>query len=244
MTTYRLDLAYDGSGFHGYARQPNVPTVQQVLEDAMEPWVGSVDTVVAGRTDKGVHASGQVVSFVTDEPVEVDRLARSLNSRLGPAIAVLALRSAADDFNARHSATGRRYRYQVLNRVAPDPFLATTSWHLTPTLDLDAMNAAVQPLVGTHDFAAFCKRAPGRGTVRELRAVSWSADGPDLKVFDLEASSFCHQMVRSIVAASVDVGKGMLPISQIADLLAGRDRTQGRGAAPARGLMLVGVDYD
>jgi tRNA pseudouridine38-40 synthase len=239
-----MDLAYDGTEFHGYARQPNVPTVQAALEDAMEPWIGTVDTFVAGRTDKGVHATGQVVSFDTNASVDTVRLLRSLNRRLGPAIAVLFFSPVADGFHARHSATGRRYRYQVLNREAPDPFVARTSWHLTFPLDLEDMNGAVQPLVGVHDFASFCKKAKGRGTVRELRALEWKAEAGDLVVLDVHASSFCHQMVRSIVAVSVDVGRGVIPAGRVAEILATRDRRQGRGAAPARGLTLVAVDYD
>jgi tRNA pseudouridine38-40 synthase len=239
-----MDLAYDGTGFHGYATQPNVPTVQAALEDAMEPWVGEVDTSVAGRTDKGVHATGQVVSFETTAEVDTFRLMRSLNRRLGPAIAVLSFSAVGDDFHARHSATGRRYRYQVLNREAPDPFLARTSWHLTASLDVEEMNRAIGPLVGVHDFAAFCKKAKGRGTVRELRSLEWKPQPGDLVVLDVHASSFCHQMVRSIVAASVDVGRGVIGAVRVAEILDTHDRTQGRGAAPSRGLTLVGVDYD
>jgi tRNA pseudouridine38-40 synthase len=239
-----MDVAYDGSSFHGYARQPDVPTVQAALEDAMESWIGPVETSVAGRTDKGVHALGQVISFRTDQAVDTIRLSRSLNRRLRPAISVLAFAPVADGFHARHSATGRRYRYQVLNREAPDPFLATTSWHLTTPLDLEQMNRSIRPLLGVNDFASFCKKSATRGTVRDLRSLEWTVGPGGLMVLEVHASSFCHQMVRSIVAASVDVGRSVIPVERVGEILAAQDRTQGRGAAPARGLMLVGVDYD
>ena len=241
MPTYRLDLAYDGSGFHGYARQPAVRTVQGVLEEALFVHTGELDTHVAGRTDKGVHAEGQVVSFSTEAELETEYLLRSLNRQLGPAVAALRLRVAPEDFHARFSATARRYRYRILNRETPDPFLASTSWHYEKQLDVTAMNAGIQVLVGEHDFAAFCRKS-NRPTTRQVRAATWSRHG-DLVELDITARSFCHQMVRSIVAASVDIGRGLLPTDAIGTLLASRDRTLGRGAAPARGLTVVEVEY-
>ena len=242
MPTYRLDLAYDGSGFHGYARQPDVRTVQGVLEEALSAHTGAIDTSVAGRTDKGVHAEGQVVSFSADCELEVARLLRSLNRQLGPEIVALRLDIAPEGFHARFSATARRYRYRILNRNAPDPFLAATSWHYEKPLDVDAMDRSVQVLVGEHDFATFCKKSAS-STIRRIRTAKWSRNG-DLVDFDIAAQSFCYQMVRSIVAASVDVGRGSLPTSALEVLLGSRDRSMGRGAAPAHGLTVVGVEYD
>ncbi len=244
MGNYRLDLAYKGTGFHGYATQPNVRTVQDVLEDAIELVIGPIKTDVAGRTDKGVHATGQVVSFRADVAVDCRRLQKSLNSRLRPEISVLALAEAPEDFHARFSATGRAYRYQVLNREAPDPFLADTSWHLTYPLDLDAMNRACQVLVGMHDFASFCRAAPGRSTERSLRTVEWRQLPGGVKELYIASSSFCHQMVRSIVAVSVDVGRGYIKGEDMARILEARDRSTTSGAAPARGLTLVEVQYE
>ena len=241
MPIYRLDLAYEGSGFHGYARQPDVPTVQERLEHALFAHTGEVDTHVAGRTDRGVHAAGQVVSFALDEELDVRRVQRSLNRRLAPSISVLGLTVAADGFHARFSAKGRRYRYAILNRDAPDPFLATTTWHLTYVLDVEAMHAAAQVLVGEHDFAAFCKRT-GASTTRRLMHASWEREG-DLVALDIAATAFCHQMVRSIVAASVDLGRGAISPGAIGEILRSRNRDQGRGAAPPHGLTLVAVEY-
>ncbi len=243
MGNYRLDLAYLGTGFHGYASQPNVRTVQGELEAALERVIGPVDTVVAGRTDKGVHATAQVVSFHTEHAIDCPRLARSLNTQLAPAVAVLALAAAPDDFHARFSATGRAYRYRVLNREAPDPFLAATTYHYRTPLELGAMQEAGQALVGTHDFVSFCRAAPGRSTMRELRAVQWDEHPNGVKELYVAASSFCHQMVRSIVAVSLDIGRGKLAAGAMAEILAARDRETGCGAAPPHGLTLVAVEY-
>lgn len=243
MTVYRLDLAYDGRGFHGYARQPQVRTVQGELERALFYHVGAVETFVAGRTDKGVHATGQVASFTADPGLDLVRIRRSLNRQLGPEISIVGLTTAPDGFHARFSATGRSYRYQVLDRESPDPFLAATAWHYGSKLALGAMAAAVVPLVGEHDFASFCRRAGDRSTVRLVRRARWSRLRPDLLAFDVSASSFCHQMVRSIVAVSVEAGRGRLEPSSIASILAARDRQAAKGAAPPHGLTLVDVEY-
>ena len=243
MGNYRLDLAYVGTDFHGYATQPNVRTVQDDLEAALQQVIGPVKTVVAGRTDKGVHAAAQVVSFHTGYDIDCRRLLRSLNTQLGPAVSVLSLAEVPDDFHARFSATGRAYRYRVLNREAPDPFLANTTYHYRVPLDIAAMQEASQVLVGIHDFASFCRFAPGRSTERDLRVLEWEEHGNGVKELYVAASSFCHQMVRSIVAVSLDIGRGKLAPSAMGEILEARDRRAGCGAAPARGLTLVAVEY-
>lgn len=243
MGNYRLDLAYVGTDFHGYASQPHVRTVQGELEAALQRVIGPVETVVAGRTDKGVHAAAQVVSFHTDHDIDCARLARSLNTRLAPSVAVLALAAVPEDFHARFSATGRAYRYRVLNREAPDPFLAATTYHYRTPLELGAMQEAGQVLVGTHDFASFCRAAPGRSTTRDLRAVDWEERAGGVKELYIAASSFCHQMVRSIVAVCLDIGRGKLAPGAMAEILEARNREAGRGAAPPHGLTLVAVEY-
>lgn len=241
MPTYRLEVAYDGSGFHGYASQPGLPTVQGSLEEALFRHTGAVETAVAGRTDRGVHASGQVVSFTTTDPLDTSAVLRSLNRQMAPAIACATLTEAADDFHARFSATYRAYRYGILNRETPDPFLAATTWHYATLLDEAAMHDAAQPLVGEHDFASFCKRS-GKPTVRNVHLVTWLRRS-DVVELTIAASSFCHQMVRSIVAASVDVGRGKLPPDAIGHILKACDRDESRGAAPPHGLTLTEVGY-
>lgn len=241
MPTYRLDLAYDGSGFHGYARQPDVRTVQGELEAALEPWTGGVETFVAGRTDKGVHASEQVVSFTCDE-LDTDRVVRSLNSRLGPEIAIRHLRVAEPGFHARFSATGRAYRYRILNATVHDPFRASVVWTFADPLDARTMHRAVQCLAGEHDFAAFCRKQGDRPTIRAVEWAGWRRRDDTVEM-SIGASSFCHQMVRSIVAVSVEIGRGRLPAEAMADLLASGERRSGKGAAPPGGLTLVAVSY-
>jgi tRNA pseudouridine38-40 synthase len=243
MATYRLDLAYLGTKFHGYAKQPNVRTVQGDVEAALERVLGPVETFVAGRTDKGVHAAAQVASFSTAAPVDTTRLMRSLNSQLAPEIAISALVEVADGFHARFSATGRAYKYRILNRVAPDPFMAATTWHYTTPLDIEAMSAGAACLIGVHDFASFCRALEGRSTIRDLREVQWTQLDGGVKELFIAASSFCQQMVRSIVAVCVDVGRGKFEPPDVSKILAAEDRNAASGAAPPHGLTLVAVEY-
>jgi tRNA pseudouridine38-40 synthase len=243
MPTYKLLIAYDGSGFHGYARQPNVRTVQGEFETALFRQIGEVETSVAGRTDKGVHAVGQVVSFSTDEILD-GRTLRSLNRQLAPEISVLALGYAPDGFSARFSATERGYVYRVLNREAPDPFLAKTAWHVEYPLDIELMNRAAAAFVGQHDFASLCRKSGHRSTERDVRRARWRRGDMNTLEFHVAASSFCHQMVRSMVAICVDVGRGKIDLDAVPDIVAAKDRHVARGAAPPHGLTLVDVQYD
>lgn len=243
MPIYRMDLAYDGTDFHGYARQDNVRSVQGDLEAALFHRTGPIKTVVAGRTDRGVHATGQVVSFAVDEPLDIGALQRSLNRQLAPEIAVYAIAEVRDDFHARFSATGRRYRYRIWNGLVLDPLSARTTWHVAGPLDVAAMDQAAAGLVGTHDFASFCRKHQGRSTMRELRQATWERSGGFVEL-SIAANAFCHQMVRSIVAISVEVGRGVFEPSDVLEILEARDRSVAKGCAPAWGLTLTAVEYD
>jgi tRNA pseudouridine38-40 synthase len=243
VPSYRIDLAYNGSGFHGYARQPNVRTVQGALEDALFRIVDPVETAVAGRTDKRVHARAQVVSFTTDAELDTARLVRSLNRQLGPEIAVSRIVPVGDGFSARFDATERAYTYLILNRETPDPFHAPFCWQYPSPLDIDRMNEAAGHFIGEHDFASLCRKAGERSTVRLVRRAAWSRRDGDLLAFDVAASSFCHQMVRSMVALCVEVGRGRLDPSDVLAILEARDRRIAKGAAPPHGLTLVAVEY-
>jgi tRNA pseudouridine38-40 synthase len=262
-----LQVSYDGTGFHGFARQPNGRTVGGELAAALEAMVGGpVELVCAGRTDTGVHASGQVVhvdvpaSFLVRRPRrkaaagddssgDLTWLATALTRQLGPEVAVTGAAVAADGFDARRSALSRRYRYHVLNRPAPDPLLSRTSWHVPAELDLNAMRIASDVLLGEHDFAAFCRRPPGSeaGTPIRRRVLDtrWSrlAEPEGLLRFEIEAQSFCHQMVRSLVAALVAAGEGRMTAAAILGLLRSGERAGAPAPAPARGLCLVAVRY-
>lgn len=242
MPTYRLDIAYDGSKFYGYAIQPNVPSVQGRLETALAPYTGGVRTHVAGRTDKGVHASQQVVSFTCQE-FDVGKALRSLNSLLSPEIAARSLVVVDDDFHARYSATGRAYRYRIRNASVHDPLTAATVWTYAGSLDVELMNETLAPLVGVHDFAAFCRKYQNVSTMRELLWARWRRTGEELDL-SIGARSFCHQMVRSIVALSVEVGCGLVDVTEVPGMLESLDRSTTKGVAPAHGLVLVAVAYD
>lgn len=243
MPRYRLDVAYDGSSFHGFARQPNLRTIQGEVEEALGRIVREdVTTVGAGRTDAGVHARGQVMSFWVDRTLDDARVVRSLNRMLGPEIAVTGCRMVPDDFDARFSARSRIYRYQVLAAPIHDPLRRLVTWHVSEPLDVKAMATAATGFVGEHDFASFCRAAPGRSTVRTVLDARWELDG-DLRVFWIEAHAFCHQMVRSIVGFCVDVGRGRAEAGSVADVLARRDRAAARPIAPPEGLILWEVRY-
>ena len=211
----------------------------------------------AGRTDAGVHARGQV-AHVDLPPVPYDGpgLARSLNRQLAPAVVVLRAEEVGDDFDARRSAVGRSYRYLVWNAPAPDPLLAPVAWHVSDPLDLVSMRTASDVLLGPHDFRSFCRRRPGTDgsepIIRRVTRARWSVDeGPEaadagagrLLRFDIEASSFCHQMVRSVVASLVEVGRGRQNAAGLLERMREVSRQSMPEPAPPEGLCLVAVDY-
>ncbi|HEX2273446.1 MAG TPA: tRNA pseudouridine(38-40) synthase TruA [Acidimicrobiales bacterium] len=245
----RMTLAYDGRGFHGFAAQSSeVRTVAGVVGTALERKLGQpVVLVAAGRTDAGVHAWGQVVSFDAPAGFDPQRFLLSLNRVLAPEVVVRAIEVADPAFDARRSARSRGYRYTVLNRPLPDPFLAATAWHVPELLDLGAMRLACDPLIGEHDFSSFCRR-PRSVTgevsmVRRVQDARWSDVGDDLLRFEIEASSFCQQMVRSIVGLMVAVGRGSRRAGEMAGVLRAGDRSLAPHLAPAHGLCLWEVKY-
>lgn len=249
MTRVRMTVAYEGSGFSGFSPQPGVTTVGGVLGDAVSRVLKHpVRFVVAGRTDAGVHAWGNVVHF--DSPLEPDALdlvglRRALNKMLRPAVVVREAEVAEPGFDARHSAVARRYRYTVLNREIPDPFVVHTTWQVEAPLDLRAMQAACDPLLGEHDFSAFCRKPPDASgsNVRRLHDARWRDLGDQVLRFEVEASSFCQQMVRSMVGTLVDVGLGRKRAGEMSRILRSRDRAAAGQLAPPQGLCLWDVLY-
>jgi tRNA pseudouridine38-40 synthase len=244
VPTYRITIAYDGTDFSGYAANPGVRTVQGELEGVLARILGDgVTTVVAGRTDAGVHARANVVSFEMELPVDTDRLARSITKMLGPEIVAREVAKAAGGFDARFSASWRRYRYRIDDGEVPDPATHRSAWHVPHRLDLAAMNHAAGQMVGEHDFASLCRAAEGRTTVRTVLEAGWLRDAGNA-VFDVTATAFCHQMVRSMVALCVDIGRGRVDADTVPVILAARDRNAACGAAPPHGLTLWEVGYE
>lgn len=245
----RIDLAYDGAGFHGFARQRDVRTVQGVLEAALARVAGAeVATTGAGRTDAGVHALGQVVTCDVPSGArllrDLGRARRALDRLCGPEITVWAVRRAPADFDARFSAVRRCYRYRLFDAEALSPLARYDTWHLGgPPLDVDAMREGAVHLLGEHDFSSFCRRSPGQHLVRRLDRLDVTRAEGAVVAFDVDGPSFCHQMVRSLVACLVRVGRGRCAPSDIPGVLAARDRRAVGAIAPPHGLTLVAVAY-
>jgi tRNA pseudouridine38-40 synthase len=243
----RMVVAYDGTDFRGFALQPGVATVAGAICAALERALRhTVELTCAGRTDAGVHAWGQVVSFEARADADPVALQRSLNRALRPAIVVRELSIAQQGFDARRWATGRTYWYTVRNDPVADPFSARTAWHVPDPLDLAAMRLACDPLIGDHDFSSFCRRPPVQDAslVRRVRDARWVELGGSTLRFEIEASSFCHQMVRSVVGTLVDVGLGKKRAGDMAFIIRSRSRQAAGQMAPAHGLCLQEVSYN
>jgi tRNA pseudouridine38-40 synthase len=242
--TVRLDLAYDGTGFRGWARQrdPSIRTVEGTLVTALEPLVGAVRLSVAGRTDAGVHARGQVASFLHDRGLDPERLARAVNARLAPEVVIVRAALAPFGFDARRSASGREYAYVLDTGAIADPFTARYRWHRPGALSVPRMRRAASALVGVHDFASFCRRDGDRSTVRHLRRLAVTRSGDTVR-FVLRANAFCQQMVRSLVGTLVAVGSGALEPEGLEGILEVRDRSAAARIAPPHGLTLERVLY-
>jgi tRNA pseudouridine38-40 synthase len=257
----KLVVAYDGAGFHGFAVNAGVRTVAGTLTEAIATVVRTpVVLTGAGRTDAGVHAWGQVISVEFPDDTDPADLARRVNKLCAPTIAVRSAEAVSDDFDARFSALWRQYRYDVWNAPHPNPLLAMRSWHVASPLDVAAMDAAAQHLLGEHDFASFCRRPKGLGgaqksppepgqaepsLVRNVLSAGWAVadeEGPLLR-FEIRANAFCHQMVRSVTGTLVDVGSGKLRADAVPAILAARDRQVAGQVAPPQGLTLWQVGY-
>ncbi len=246
----RSTVAYDGGSFHGFAINKGVRTVGGDLTEALARYLRHpVELTGAGRTDTGVHAWGQVVSFDAPDSADLLGLRTAVNRMLAPAIAIRSVEPAPEGFDARFDAASRTYRYTILNQEVPDPFLAATAWHYPHPLAVDAMNAAATAVVGEHDFSSFCRRqhtvaGTEKTRVRVVRRAIWRAADTALLHFEIEASSFCHQMVRSITGALVDIGAGRRPPEAMAAILVAKDRSEVSNLAPPHGLCLWSVSYE
>jgi tRNA pseudouridine38-40 synthase len=233
----RLTVEYDGTPFRGWAVQPGLPTVEGALREALAATFSSVGSIaVAGRTDTGVHALGNVASVDVDGGPPPARAAAALNTRLPDEICVVAAEEAPADFQARFSARARSYRYRIFNRRTPSPFEANRSWWISRALDEDALAAAAALLPGEHDFRAFTPTETQHDVfVRVVERAEWIRRGDHLD-FEITADSFLRHMVRTLVGTMID-GPDLAP------LLAGRDRADAGPTAPPSGLYLVSVTY-
>jgi tRNA pseudouridine38-40 synthase len=235
----RLTLEYDGTGFHGWAAQPGLRTVEGELRQALTELYGSFESLaVAGRTDTGVHAIGQVASVDVDGGPPAVRAGEALNTALPDDVAVVAVAEAPPDFHARHSALSRAYRYRVFRRRTPSPFEARRSWWVPRPLDLDALERAAGLLLGEHDFRAFTPTETQPEVFRrEVLTARWIERGDHLE-FEIEADSFLRHMVRTLVGTMVD-----LKPQHLEALLGGAHRSEAGRTAPPWGLYLERVTY-
>lgn len=249
----RLLVAYNGAAFHGFALTPGTVTVTQTLNDAIEQVTGSPVAVLgAGRTDAGVHAWGQVVHVDLADATDLDRLVFSVNSLLDPDIVIRKCEWVTQEFDARHSALWREYRYTVLNAPVNNPFLAATSWHIRRPLSVPLMQLATDSIIGLHDFSSFCRQpqqsgvnrnAEGPSMMRRVHVAQWHNAGNGILTFDIRANAFCHQMVRSIVGTLVDVGLGRRKAGEMSGVLRAMSRLNTPHIAPPQGLCLMDVGY-
>jgi tRNA pseudouridine38-40 synthase len=246
MTRYRLTIEYDGGGFVGWQRQDNGRSVQQALEDAVFGFCGERAPVYgAGRTDAGVHATGQVAHVDIARPTTADTVRDALNAHLRPApVAVLAAAAVDDTFHARFSATGRRYLYRIVNRRAPLALDAGRAWQVGVPLDSDAMAEAATRLLGHHDFTSFRSAAcQARSPLKTLDRLDVARQGDEIRL-EIAARSFLHNQVRIMAGTLKLVGEGKWSADDVSAALAARDRTRGGPTAPPDGLYLAEVRYD
>jgi tRNA pseudouridine38-40 synthase len=238
-----LIVEYDGTAYHGSQYQKGVPTIQGTIETAIEKLTGEVTRVaLAGRTDAGVHALGQVVAFTTAAPYSPGTIVRALNSYLPADISVRAVAEVGIRFQPRREASNRLYRYTIYNSRQRSPLWRDRAWHVSARLDMAAMNDAARCLIGTHDFAAFAP--PLRGTtVRTVRRAEVTACGP-LVTFEIEANAFLPHQVRRTVGALVNVGTGCLSCEGFRDLVELAVPNAASFTAPPQGLCLIRVDFE
>ena len=261
MPTFKVTLAYDGTDFVGWQRQPSGESIQGVLEDALHSFDDRDVTVTgAGRTDAGVHALGQVAAFSLENTIDAETVARALNAKLPETIRVVSACEVPNTFNPRYDARAKTYRYRLWNGPARSPFERRYAWHLPVALDAEAMDAAARRLEGRRDFAAFQATGSDVETTertimssRVLRqaqderntdalVVSLSNHQP-LIVYDVTGDGFLRHMVRAVVGTLVEIGRGRRPVEWIDEVLASRDRSMAGPTVPPTGLFLVRVDY-
>jgi tRNA pseudouridine38-40 synthase len=263
--TLRLTLEYDGTDFYGWQVQPDRRTVQGEVERAIADISQErVRIHGASRTDAGVHATGQVASFATSSRLAADAMKKALNAVLAEDVSVVGCDDVAEGFHARHDATGKHYRYTIVNRAEPSPLARRTSLHIRDELDLDAMHEGAQAVLGEHDFRGFESdtavryreleekgHSTERASVRRITAARFARIAPSTLAFDIAGTGFLYNMIRALVGTLLQVGRGKRPVSDIAAIVnqenqpagAGRARALAGPTCPPMGLCLVKVFY-
>ena len=254
MRNIRLTIAYDGTDFHGWQRQPKAPTIQSCLEAALQRVVGSAVKVVAsGRTDAGVHAAKQVANFKTSSPIPCPNLVQAVNDLLPPTVRVKQAQEAPGEFHARYAARSKTYRYRILQAPICSPFIARFVYHYPYPLDRRSMAEAAHLIKGRHDFASFAGACAAHedvpshsssSTVREIftSRILWGVR-TSILAYEVCGSGFLHHMVRNIVGTLIEVGRGKVEPGDMIRILEARDRTLAGPTVPAQGLCLMGVEY-
>jgi tRNA pseudouridine38-40 synthase len=250
MRNLKLILSYDGAEFSGWQVQPDAVTVQGTLASAVGRLTGEkVLPQGSGRTDAGVHALAQVVTFVTESSVPTENFLKALNDILPGSVRVLEVTEAPPDFHARHSARAKTYRYRIYRESICPPFLARYVWHYPYPLDEDAMSRAAALVVGEHDFTSFAAVDPERGSegnpvsnVRKIFSSAWEHTKTEW-VYTVRGSGFLHHMVRNLLGTLILVGRGTLQPEDVSRILEARNRSAAGATARASGLYLVNVEY-
>ncbi len=247
MTRYRATLVYDGTRYHGYQRQDNAPSIQGTVERVLQDLFGQPTPIIgAGRTDTGVHATGQVIVFDADWSHGNTALLTVINNALSVDIALHDLRETHAHFHPRYDAQARGYHYSVMNSPVRHPLMAFTTWQVAQPLDVTLMNQAASLLMGRHDFATFGKPPRGNNTVREIAVSKWAQPPTpyrDVLVYHVEANAFLHHMVRRIVYMLVEVGRGWQTIETFETAFRSANLRLAGKLAPPQGLVLVEVRY-
>ncbi|MBZ4418943.1 tRNA pseudouridine(38-40) synthase TruA [Myxococcus sp. RHSTA-1-4] len=245
MPRLKLTLEYEGTRYVGWQVQPNGPSIQAALEDGLARLLGErVSVASAGRTDAGVHATGQVACFDTSRVLPMKAYLMGLNGMLPEDLAVVDAVEVSADFDPRRWSRGKRYRYRLSNRRTRSPLRRTTHWEVFAPLDVDAMRRAAAHLLGRHDYSAFrASDCQAKHAVREVRRLAVEGEAGDAVSFVVEGTAFLKHMVRNLVGTLVEVGKGRRPEAWVAEVLASRDRKRAGPTAPPQGLVLEEVFY-
>jgi tRNA pseudouridine38-40 synthase len=256
MQNWKVTLAYDGTGFHGWQIQPGLRTIQAELQAALKRICGENPLPQgSGRTDAGVHALGQVASFALEAPIPVENLQRALNRTLPAAIRVMHVEQVSDGFHARHSAVAKTYEYRIFRGQLCSPFLAPYVHVCNWRLDMEALGEAAGDVVGEHDFVSLAASDPDgstqmeegsepKSTVRTIFSSDWQEEAGELLVYRVRGNGFLHHMVRNLVGTMLEIGRGQFPAGSMAAILAARARSAAGPTAPAKGLFLHSVEYD